>query len=285
MLAHVEALVGGIDDDGVVHQPLLLEVGDEASHLVVDRLDATDVVLDVALVFPPDEVVAFQPLSQHLLVIGLVGGHPGLALLGRHPVDRGVPSAQLPLVLVGVGRLQLVHLQVVDHRHVVVDAHLLRTGRVAPGRVVVVEGLRHREFHILVEVGVFRVGHPVAMGCLVVYQEAEGLIGIPLVEELDGVVGGEGRRVALLTDILAIGLGALEAGVVIFALIVEHVIEIESFRLALHMPLTDDAGLVAVLPQDLGEEGLCRVDTRAQLALAVLVAIEAGHQAGPAGCR
>ena len=31
------------------------------------------------------------------------------------------------------------------------------------------------------------------MGRLVVYQEAEWLVGIPLVEELDGVVGGEGR--------------------------------------------------------------------------------------------
>ena len=52
VVAEEESLVRGVDDDGVVGDPLGVEVVEQPPDALVDRIYAAQVVLDVALVEP-----------------------------------------------------------------------------------------------------------------------------------------------------------------------------------------------------------------------------------------
>ena len=114
MFTHVEALVGGINNHGVIHQPFLFQIGDQTAHLIVDRLDATYIILDITLVLPFHQLFAFQVLVDELFVTGFIGSDPGFPLLGSHTVQGAVPAFQVPLVLASFAVSQLIDLQVVD---------------------------------------------------------------------------------------------------------------------------------------------------------------------------
>ena len=81
-----------------------------------------------------------------------------------------------------------------------------------------------------------------------VYQQAEGFLWISLLQELDSVIGGQGGRIALLLDILPMALWTLESRVVVIALVVKHMVVVEAFGFALHVPFADNTGLVAMFP-------------------------------------
>ena len=83
VLAQVEALVGRVDDDGVVGQPLVVEELQQAADPLVDGLDAAEVVVEVAVVLPAHEVLALEIGLAEGGIARLVVGVPGLALLGR----------------------------------------------------------------------------------------------------------------------------------------------------------------------------------------------------------
>ena len=56
MLAQIETLVGGIDEDGVVGEALLFEGLAKAGEVFIDTLDGAEVVLGVALELPAHEL-------------------------------------------------------------------------------------------------------------------------------------------------------------------------------------------------------------------------------------
>jgi hypothetical protein len=138
-------------------QPLLLEVVEEPAHVVVDRLDALQVVAHVDLVLP---------------------AHARLAV-------------RLPAQMLGNLRLEVLGPHVVGDRHVH-PAHGLRARL-----EVVEEGLRLRDRAVGVEVGVLLVGDPWTMRRLVVHHHRErGVGGGLLVDPVDRQVGDDFRRVA-----------------------------------------------------------------------------------------
>ena len=71
VIAEEEALVGGVDDDGVVGQAFGVEVIEQPADVVVDALDAAQVVLDVDLVGPLAQGVALEVGREVALEVGL----------------------------------------------------------------------------------------------------------------------------------------------------------------------------------------------------------------------
>ena len=82
MLAEVEALIRRVDHDGIAGQARLVEVVEHSPDVVVDRGDAAEVVLDVALILPADQVVALEGGLAKRFVLGFLGAVPR----GRLPV-------------------------------------------------------------------------------------------------------------------------------------------------------------------------------------------------------
>ena len=279
VLAHVESLVGGVDDDGVVGESVGVEIVDDAAHALVDAGYYRHVVAYVGLVLPVVEVLALEVGLKQLAVAREVVAAPCRALLGGHAVDLAHEGVVGVLAVLVVEVEHLGHLEVLLPAHVLGDAHLLGAhGRAACG-VVVVEGLGHRELHVVVLAEVLDVGLPVAVGRLVVEHKAERLRLVAVVHELDGVVGGEVGAVALLHDVLAAGsVSAAILRVPVLSLVVVDVVVVEALGVATHVPLADDGSLVASLLQQLGEEGARCVDALAELSLSVLVAVESCHK-------
>jgi hypothetical protein len=60
LTAKKETLVGGVDHDRVFRQALAVEVVKQSAHVVVHAPDATQVVLDVELVCPLAQRIAFE---------------------------------------------------------------------------------------------------------------------------------------------------------------------------------------------------------------------------------
>ena len=59
MLTEIEPLVRGIDNDCIFSQTGFVEVAQEATHIVVNRCDRSQVVLDVPLVLPTHQIAPF----------------------------------------------------------------------------------------------------------------------------------------------------------------------------------------------------------------------------------
>ena len=95
---------------------------------------------------------------------------------------------------------------------------------------------------------------------LVVNQQTEGLLRVSLLQELNGMIGGQRGGIALLLDIFPMAFRALERRVVVVALVAKHMVVVEAFGFALHVPFANNASLIAMLSQDLGEEHLGRVN-------------------------
>ena len=124
VLAHVEALVGGVDDEGVVPQTALHQVVEDAADVAVHGADDAQVVAHVAAVLPFGEGLAGEAVGLELLDDGVVVGVPdGFLLRGHVPGDDvfTVASAavHVPSVFFQLGAgmylaLLVGHLQVID---------------------------------------------------------------------------------------------------------------------------------------------------------------------------
>ena len=69
MVTEEEALIAGVDHDRVVGDRLVVEVVEQAPDVVVERRDHAQVVLDEALVPPPNLVVRRQAVGHRRLEI------------------------------------------------------------------------------------------------------------------------------------------------------------------------------------------------------------------------
>jgi len=98
VLAGVEALVGGVDDDGVLGQTGRRERRGDAADAIIHGFHAPKVVLEIKLIFPADEIAAFE---LEFSEVGIAFGEARIL---------GIASADL---------------QVGVHGHVAVDLHFL----------------------------------------------------------------------------------------------------------------------------------------------------------------
>ena len=276
MLAHIEALVGRIDDECVVEQSFLAQIVDDPAHVAVYRVNHPHVVVHVTLVFPFGQCLArqarlFEPLDDRVVV-----AVPLRTLRRRHALVVGA-SHGLQL-LVGVDFVLMVgHFVVVDDIHILHDIHLLLGGG-ASSLVVVVEVGRQGVHFIVVKVEVARVGTPHPVGRLVVHEQAEGLVGVaPVVHPVDGQVGDDVGHVSRPPQLSAV---ADEVGVVVVALSDEDVPVVEARWQRREVPLADHRRLVAGLLEQLREGLLAAVERLRIVGEAVGVAVFARQHAG-----
>ena len=115
------------------------------------------------------------------------------------------------------------------------------------------------------------------------HHETEGFLLVSAVEPFYGVLGDEFCGVSLLANIFIMGAVAAEVGVEVGSLVVEYLVIVKSFRVAHHVPFSDDGRLVACVLQQLAEKCLCGVYAFCQLPLSVLVAIESCDETGSGG--
>ena len=275
VVAEVEALIGGVDDDRVVVEAVLLEVGQQAPDALVDAADAAQVVLEVALVLPAHQVVPLEPGLQHGRVLVGEGGVPGLALGRRHLLEVAEARAVVREAGLGVPALERRLERVVDDVHVPIDLHLLEARGGGVVQVAIEEGRGLGQVLVLPQFEVTQGRHPGAVRRLVLAHQQERLVAVRvLVEPVDREVGDDVGAVAL--D-LAAALGVDQHGVVVVALPGQHVPVIEALGIGAQVPLADHRGLVADRLQQLGEGLLVAVELVPVVHEPVLVAVLAGQ--------
>ncbi len=273
MLAQIESLVGGVDHDAVLAQAQLVQRLQNTAHSIVHRGHAAEVILHVALVLPTDELLALQVRLEEGFVLRAVRGVPGLSLFLAHPPEEGVHEFCITLVLVTLD------LQVVEEGHMGIYAHLVLTQYGCPVRVVVEEGLGFGDGNAVVLGQVFRAGHPVAVGGLVLAHEKEGFVLVLLGKKVERQVRGDFDRVP--GDRFS-ALGRNVIGPVITTLArIDHPL-IESGWVGSQVPFSENRSPIADLLQELGKSHLPGVETVAVSLEAVLVAVLARQDAGPA---
>ncbi len=245
VVAEEEALVRAVEEHRVVEVAAVAQPPHEPADVVVDRGHAGEVVLHVALVLPQRLVLARKPLRD---------------------------------------RLFQVHLG-----EVVGDAHGRATGRVGAGGEVVGEGVRDRDLAVGIQAGMPVVRFPGTVRGLVPDQEAPRIAAVERAEPADGEVGDEVGGVAGFDPE---PVGGQEPGVVVLALVDERVPVVEPLRVVgdpvglavAHVPLADESGPVAGVPQRRDEGRLAGVDRGVEGADPVDVAVGAGQQGRPARC-
>ena len=272
VVADVEALVRGIDDDGIFIETQLFESAAKPSDAFIDALDAAKVVLGIALVLPTHEIFASELRLMKRFVLGPVGGAPGFELAFAHPLHV-VPSRAVLALLRGflVELWSEIDEEVVVEIHVTIDLKFLmacRRGVVFP---VVEErgGLGDRDVVIQMQVSDGR--HPTAMRGLVLDHEHEGLLRISITGE--PVHGGVRDNVRAIALHLHAAFGRDEKRVVVVALSWKHFPIIKTLGLALQMGLPIERGLVAFLLKDLRKRLLIPVEGIAVVHEAILVAV------------
>ena len=280
VLAHVEALVGGVYNHCVVGESVLVEIVEHTAHALVNTCYYGHIVADVNLILPVVEVLALELRLEQTTVAREVVASPSRALFGSHTVYLAHKSV-VRILTVGVVEVEhLRHFEVLLPTHVARNRHLLRASGRAARSIVVVEVLWHRELHVVVHAEIFQICLPVAVRRLMVKEQAERFRRVAVLDEVESMVGGEVCRVALLHDELVVGVGATILRVPVLSLVVIHMIVVEALRVATHVPLAHNGCLIASLLQQFGEERARGVDALAQLALSVLMTVLTGHKAG-----
>ena len=189
MLAHVETLVGGVYDDGVVGESVLVEIVEHTAHAFVHTCYYRHVVAYVSLILPVVKLLALEVGFEQFAVAWEVVASPSRALSRSHTVNLAHESVVRVLAVLVVEIEHFGHLEVLLPAHVLRDAHLLGAHGFATCGIVVVECLGHREVYVIVFAQILQVGLPVAVRSLMMQHEAERLRLVAMVHEVDGMVG------------------------------------------------------------------------------------------------
>ena len=187
MVAKEEALVAGVEHQGIFRQTVPVEEREQPADAVVHRLDRRQVILHVTLILPSN-----QRFPAECLRLSLANDRD-LGRLCRQPV--------LALRVAEAGRwfqFQIAPSEVGR------DPLLILVKRIRPGLVAIPERDRLR-YPLSREVrGVRGVGLPRPVRRLVVHHEEEGLVSRPLLEEIDREVGNHIRHVPAGVGVLAV---------------------------------------------------------------------------------
>ena len=86
MLAHVEALIRCVDNECIVHEPVLFKIVEYAAHIAVNRCDYTQIVAHILLIFPGIKFLTLKTRFLEFLDYHIVVCIPCQFLLGIHIV-------------------------------------------------------------------------------------------------------------------------------------------------------------------------------------------------------
>ncbi len=261
VLAEVPALVGAVDDEGVFCQACLVEIIQHASDVVVDRRDAAEVVLDVALIFPINQVVALEVGITKRLVFRLICGLPGGELFVGHAL--------------GCVEFEVVIVEVFG------DGHFLHARCGASAIVVIEKRVGRGDGLIVVEGEVVGAWSPGAVRCFVLEHEDEGFVFIAfVVEPIQCEVCDDVGGVALDFDGRAV---VDHAWVVVESLADQDVPVVKAGGVGFEVPLADHGGVVAGVFEEFDEGLLAAVEGVFVGVEAVAVAVFPGEDGGSAG--
>ena len=209
VLAQPVALVAGVDDERVVECALGLQVVEHALDVVVDRGDAAKVFVDEMLV-------------------------------GERAALGGIGGALSQVVL--VNEVKTFRSLVVVH-----DGVMLALEQRAGFGDVLVQAGRLGNLHALVQLGPALGVLEILVWPLEVQAQVKRFFGVALLEPLERPVGVAIGVVALVQ--FAGAVGSVQGWVEVAALANGHRVVADAARELLHVPLADDARLVAAVGQ------------------------------------
>ena len=150
MFTHVKTLIRGINDHGIIHKPFFFQIGDQTPYLIVNRFDATYVILDITLIFPFNQILTFQVLVNEFFVTRLIRSDPSLPLFRGHTIQRGLPTTNIPFLFISLLIFKLIYLQIINQSHIFVYTHLLCTCGIATSSIIIIESIWIWELYILI---------------------------------------------------------------------------------------------------------------------------------------
>ena len=280
VLAHIETLVGGIDNECVLQHTILTKICHETTYVVVQSACHLGIVAHIALILPLHQVLALKVLTLEIARKTIVESPVLLLQLGFEALD---------IVDIGSGEACLVAweicLGVVGQVHVVIGGNchfLLLGGNTTLVGVPEVVGLLEGLVLILAEI--LQFGQPVAVACLVVHEEDEGAFLVAILHPADGLVGDDVGAISLFHRLASVLM--MEERIVVFALTDEDVPVVETSGFADQMPLANECGLIACLLKQFGHGLLGTVeDTVLVVGETIDVAVLTCEHAGTTGPR
>ena len=236
-VTQIPAVVGGVDHDGVFGQAGGIEVVEDLTHVVIDPLNAGEVVAHVVLIFP---------LDQRFTGEGFAVDRDGHGFFAR-------PGAEL-------GALEVVrrHELEVAVSQVAGDGLFVFGERGGAGGVVVKQGRRLGNHPVFEQGLVALVGFPRAVGSLLVQHKEERFVGRARFQEFDPEIAGDVGAVPFDVESTVRG---EEGGIPILTLAGEHDPAVKSGRVAAEVPFADHAGVVAPGLQVFGDGVAGAVET------------------------
>ena len=151
MLAHVEALVGCIDDEGVPVQSGFPEIVQDTSDIVIQTLQNFGIVPHISL-----ELELGEFLTLRIFLVEIIG-QAFVEFIIDSPVLR-IKTAKITLVQAGKPCLVALpeHLYVIGDVHIPGYVHFLPLSRDTTF-IIIIEGLRNWESNILIFIKILQV--------------------------------------------------------------------------------------------------------------------------------
>ena len=199
MVADVKALIGAVDDDGVVVEIQFLKRGAQSADAFVNSLNAAQIIFRVTLKFPADEILALELGLVESLIARAVMGAPRFHLSLGHAGHIAARGTVLPLLNRRAGKVgRKIHKQVVVRVHVPINLHLLMPYAGGVVLIVVKKRVGLGDVNIVIELKMAQRRHPSAVRCLVLHHEHEGLVVRPVfLQPIHREIGHHIRRVAV----------------------------------------------------------------------------------------
>ena len=152
--------------------------------------------------------------------------------------------------------------------------------RVAVG-IIIEQRWRFGNLHIVIQVQVFQIRGPGAMGGLMLAHQHEWLVRVTL--GLEPVQGQVRRDIGGVAGIFRFAVSGYEIGIVIVALAGKDLPVVKARRLRFEVPLADQRSLITALLHQLRECLLRAIELVLVGHLSVGVAVLAGQNRGPTG--
>ena len=181
---------------------------------------------------------------------------------------------------------QLRDLEIEGIAHVVAQGQLLLPHLLPARGIVIPQGRRLREGNVLIQFQVFQGGHPIAVRGFVVDHQAERMSVILVgIQPGQRMVCHDFCRISGLRDILPVGFLRPHDRIVVFPLVPEDVVVVESFGPCAQVPFPNHGSPVSHPLQQFREKGDRRIhDPVLERPLAVVMAVHTGHQGCPGRC-